>query len=161
MLEKYRVFLERISTIFFLLTKYLFKIHNAMDVRFSHLYCTDIFSRKPTPMRAGGSRRRKGGGRDGHDDKMAAHGESRCVPRFCTSGIAHGLRHIPRACEGTPCVDHRGAQEKRPVQEALRRKRTNITVQQLSNYEKGRSKATVEKAAAICKALNVTYTIGA
>ena len=40
-------------------------------------------------------------------------------------------------------------------------KRTNITVQQLSNYEKGRSKATVEKAAAICKALNVTYTIGA
>ena len=40
-------------------------------------------------------------------------------------------------------------------------KRTNITVQQLSNYEKGGSKATVEKAAAICKALNVTYTIGA
>ena len=40
-------------------------------------------------------------------------------------------------------------------------KRTNITVQQLSNYEKGRSKATGEKAAAICKALNVTYTIGA
>ena len=39
-------------------------------------------------------------------------------------------------------------------------KRTNITVQQLSNYEKGRNKATVEKAAAICKALNVTYTIG-
>lgn len=38
----------------FLLTRYLFKIHNAMDVRFSHLYCTDIFSRKPTPMRAGG-----------------------------------------------------------------------------------------------------------
>lgn len=30
-------------------------------------------------------------------------------------------------------------------------KRTNITVQQLSNYEKGRSKATVEKAAAICR----------
>ena len=40
-------------------------------------------------------------------------------------------------------------------------KRTNITVQQLSNSEQGRSKATVEKAAAICKALNVTYTIGA
>lgn len=39
-------------------------------------------------------------------------------------------------------------------------KRTGITVQQLSNYEKGKSKATIEKAAAICRALNVTFTIG-
>ena len=35
------------------------------------------------------------------------------------------------------------------------------TAQQLANYERGRSKATIEKAAAICKALEVTYTIGA
>ncbi|MDD6133271.1 MAG: helix-turn-helix transcriptional regulator [Selenomonadaceae bacterium] len=40
-------------------------------------------------------------------------------------------------------------------------KRTGITAQQLANYERGRSKATIEKAAAICKALDVTYTIGA
>ena len=39
-------------------------------------------------------------------------------------------------------------------------KLTGITAQQLGNYEKGRSKATVEKAERICKALNVTYTIG-
>ncbi len=40
-------------------------------------------------------------------------------------------------------------------------KRTGITAQQLANYERGRSRATIDKAAAICKALNVTYTIGA
>ena len=40
-------------------------------------------------------------------------------------------------------------------------KRTGITAQQLANYERGRSKATVDKAAAICRALNVTFTIGA
>ena len=40
-------------------------------------------------------------------------------------------------------------------------KRTGITVQQLSNYEKEKSKATIEKASAICKALNVTFPIGA
>lgn len=40
-------------------------------------------------------------------------------------------------------------------------KRTDITAQQLANYERGRSRATIDKAAAICKALNVTYTIGA
>ena len=40
-------------------------------------------------------------------------------------------------------------------------KRTGITAQQLANYERGRSRATVDKAAAICRALNVTYTIGA
>ena len=40
-------------------------------------------------------------------------------------------------------------------------KRTGITVQQLSNYEKEKSKATIEKASAICRALNVTFTIGA
>lgn len=39
-------------------------------------------------------------------------------------------------------------------------KRTGITAQQLANYERGRSKATVDKAAAICRALNVTFTIG-
>jgi transcriptional regulator with XRE-family HTH domain len=40
-------------------------------------------------------------------------------------------------------------------------RRTGITAQQLANYERGRSKATVDKAAAICRALNVTFTIGA
>jgi transcriptional regulator with XRE-family HTH domain len=40
-------------------------------------------------------------------------------------------------------------------------KRTGITAQQLANYERGKSRATVDKAAAICRALNVTYTIGA
>ena len=40
-------------------------------------------------------------------------------------------------------------------------KRTGITAQQLANYERGKSRATVDKAAAICGALNVTYTIGA
>ncbi len=40
-------------------------------------------------------------------------------------------------------------------------KRTDITAQQLANYERGRSRATIDKAAAICRALNVTYTIGA
>ena len=40
-------------------------------------------------------------------------------------------------------------------------KRTGITAQQLANYESGKSRATIEKAALICKALNVTYTIGA
>ncbi len=39
-------------------------------------------------------------------------------------------------------------------------KRTGITAQQLANYERGKSRATVDKAAAICRALNVTYTIG-
>lgn len=33
-------------------------------------------------------------------------------------------------------------------------KRTGITAQQLANYERGRSKATVDKAAAICRALS-------
>ncbi len=40
-------------------------------------------------------------------------------------------------------------------------KRTGITAQQLANYERGKSRATVDKAAEICRALNVTYTIGA
>lgn len=40
-------------------------------------------------------------------------------------------------------------------------KRTGITAQQLANYESGRSQATIKKAAQICKALNVTFTIGA
>ncbi len=40
-------------------------------------------------------------------------------------------------------------------------KRTGITAQQLANYERGRSRAAVDKAAAICRALGVTYTIGA
>ena len=40
-------------------------------------------------------------------------------------------------------------------------RRTGITAQQLANYERGRSKATVDKAAAISRALNVTFTIGA
>ena len=40
-------------------------------------------------------------------------------------------------------------------------KRTGITAQQLANYERGKSRATIDKAAAICRALNVTYTIGA
>lgn len=40
-------------------------------------------------------------------------------------------------------------------------KRTGITAQQLANYESSRSQATIEKAAKICKALNVTFTIGA
>lgn len=40
-------------------------------------------------------------------------------------------------------------------------KRTGITAQQLANYERGKSRATVDKAAVICRALNVTYTIGA
>ena len=40
-------------------------------------------------------------------------------------------------------------------------KRTGITAQQLANYERGKSRATVDNAEAICRALNVTYTIGA
>jgi len=40
-------------------------------------------------------------------------------------------------------------------------RRTGITAQQLANYERERSRATVDKAAAICRALGVTYTIGA
>lgn len=39
-------------------------------------------------------------------------------------------------------------------------KRTGITAQQLANYERGKSRATIEKAALICKELGVTYTIG-
>ena len=40
-------------------------------------------------------------------------------------------------------------------------KRIGITAQQLANYEREKSRATVDKATAICRALNVTYTIGA
>lgn len=39
-------------------------------------------------------------------------------------------------------------------------KRTGISAQQLANYENGRSRATIEKAAKICEVLNVTFTIG-
>ena len=53
----------------------------------------------------------------------------------------------------------RAARGDRSLYELARR--TGITAQQLANYERGRSKATVDKAAAICRALNVTFTIGA
>ncbi|WP_080585423.1 helix-turn-helix domain-containing protein [Selenomonas ruminantium] len=39
-------------------------------------------------------------------------------------------------------------------------RRTGITSQQLSNYERGRSRATIDKASLICKALNVTFVLG-
>lgn len=37
---------------------------------------------------------------------------------------------------------------------------TGITAQQLANYESGRSEATVGRAARICEALDMTYTLG-